>query len=121
MVLTNPPFAGEVLEKQVLDDYELSRGKPRIERDILFVERCIQILRPGGRAAIILPDNKFSVDSVAYLRTWVIQKARVLAVVGLGRHTFLPHTHQKASILFLQKRRPGRNRRPGGRNFLRDQ
>jgi type I restriction enzyme M protein len=53
--------------------------------------------------AIVLPHNKFATDSFAYMREWLLGKARVLAVVGLGRHTFLPHTHQKASVLFLQK------------------
>lgn len=107
IILTNPPFAGEVREKQVMDEYDLSRGRPRIERDILFVERCVELLRPGGRMAIVLPHNKFAVESTSYVRTWLVKKARILAVVGLGRHTFLPHTHQKASILFVQKREAG--------------
>ena len=103
IILTNPPFAGEVRERQVLDAYALSANKLRIERDALFVERCVQLLRPGGRMAIVLPHNKFASESFAFLREWIIRKARVLAVVGLGRNTFLPHTHQKASVLFLQK------------------
>ena len=74
-----------------------------MERDILFIERCIQLLKPGGRLAIVLPHNKVAADSLAFVREWLLRKARVLAVVGLGRNTFLPHTHQKASVLFLQK------------------
>lgn len=53
--------------------------------------------------AIVLPHNKFASEAFGFLREWLIRKARVLAVVGLGRNTFLPHTHQKASVLFLQK------------------
>ncbi len=104
IILTNPPFAGEVRERQMLDGYRTGQGKPRVERDILFLERCIELLRPGGRMAMVLPHNKFAADSFGDLREWILQQCRILAVVGLGRHTFLPHTHQKASILFVQKR-----------------
>ena len=53
--------------------------------------------------AMVLPHNKFGGESFSFLRSWLLKKARILAVVGLGRNTFLPHTHQKASVLFLQK------------------
>ncbi len=106
LILTNPPFAGEVRERHLLDNYAVAKNKPRIERDILFVERCIRLLKPGGRLAIVLPHNKFAAEAVLPLREWVLKNSRVLAVVGLGRHTFLPHTHQKASVLFLKKNLP---------------
>ncbi|MEJ7847466.1 MAG: N-6 DNA methylase [Pyrinomonadaceae bacterium] len=104
IIVTNPPFAGEIREKSVLDNYWVARGKLRVERDLLFVERCIDLLRPGGRIAVVLPHNKFASDSFGFLREWIIKQARILGVVSLGRHTFLPHTHQKASVLFAQKR-----------------
>jgi len=105
VILTNPPFAGEVRERHILEGYSVARGKARIERDVLFVERCLALLREGGRMAMVLPHNKFGGESFTFLRSWLLGKARILAVVGLGRNTFLPHTHQKASILFLQKNR----------------
>jgi len=107
VILTNPPFAGEVLERHVLDGYNVSRGKARIERDVLFLERCVDLLRPGGRMAMVLPHNKFAATEFGGIREWVMKKCRILGVVALGRHTFLPHTHQKASILFVQKRLAG--------------
>jgi len=106
VILTNPPFAGEIREKHFLNCYTVANKKHQVERDILFIERCIELLRPGGRLAIVLPHNKFAGNSFNFLREWILKKARVLAVIGLGRHTFLPHTHQKASILFLQKNYP---------------
>jgi type I restriction enzyme M protein len=109
LILTNPPFAGEVRERHLLDNYTLGKRKPRIERDILFVERCVRLLKPGGRLAIVLPHNKFAANALAPLRQWVLKNARVLAVVGLGRNTFLPHTHQKASVLFLRRNLPDEN------------
>lgn len=104
LILTNPPFAGEVLERQILDGYEVSRGKQRIERDVIFIERCVDLLRPGGRMALVLPHNKFAANEFGAIRSWILRKCRVLGVVGLGRNTFMPHTHQKTSILFVQKR-----------------
>ena len=103
VILTNPPFAGEVKEKQFLEHYKVANRKSKVERDVLFVERCIDLLKPGGRLAIVLPHNKFAGNSFRTLREWILKKARILAVIGLGRNTFLPHTHQKASILCLQK------------------
>ncbi len=103
IILTNPPFAGEIRERHVLDGYDLSRGRDSVERDVIFLERCVELLRPGGRLAIVLPDNKVAATSLGYAREWLRRKARILAVVGLGRNTFLPHTHQKASVVFLQR------------------
>lgn len=106
LILTNPPFAGEIRERHLLDNYTLGKRKPRIERDVLFLERCIRLLKPGGRLAIVLPHNKFAANALAPLRQWVLKNARILAVVGLGRNTFLPHTHQKASVLLLRRNLP---------------
>ena len=118
VILTNPPFAGEVRERQVLDGYHVARGKPRVERDVLFLERCVDLLRPGGRLAIVLPHNKFAMGALGYMREWLVKNARVLGVVGLGRNTFLPHTHQKASILFAQKNEEGAKSRDDANIFF---
>jgi type I restriction enzyme M protein len=104
VILTNPPFAGEIREESVLSDYVLGRGKTSIERDVLFLERCINLLKSGGRMAIVLPDNKLLGQRFSYLRRWLLSQARIDYVVSLGRNTFLPHTHQKCEILFCTKR-----------------
>ncbi|MBY0514946.1 MAG: N-6 DNA methylase [Gemmataceae bacterium] len=103
VILTNPPFAGEVRERHLLDCYAFGKGRPRVERDLLFLERCVQLLRPGGRMAVVLPHNKYAAGAFAGERKWLFGTTRVLGVVGLGRNTFLPHTHQKASVLLAQK------------------
>ena len=104
VILTNPPFAGEIREPSLLASYQVAKRNRRIERDVLFVERCIELLRPGGRLGIVLPHNKLGGAPWAYLRDWLIRRVRVVAVVGLDRNTFLPHTHQKTSVLFGIKR-----------------
>lgn len=104
IILTNPPFAGEVRERNILDNYKLSRGKTRVERDVLFIERCIDLLKPGGKLGIVLPHNKFAGSAFKFVRDRLLCEAHVLGIVSLGRNTFLPHTHQKTNVIFLTKR-----------------
>ncbi|MFN2529329.1 MAG: class I SAM-dependent DNA methyltransferase [Candidatus Baltobacteraceae bacterium] len=113
IVLTNPPFAGEINDLHRLAEFELGAGRKRIERDVLFLERSIKALRPGGKIAIVLPHSKFAGKQTRYIREWLLEHAQVLAVIGLGRNTFLPHTHQKANVLLARRRTQPRNgRRP---------
>lgn len=104
IIATNPPFAGEIVEPDILESYTISSGKARIERDVLFVERCINLLKPGGRMAIVLPDNIFGSKDNEQLRHWIYSMCRIVGVVGIPRNAFMPHTAVKTSILFLEKR-----------------
>jgi len=112
VILANPPFAGEMKDRKMLAHYDLARPAlkragddkaPKEERDVLFIERILKMLRPGGRAAIVLPQGKFNNSSLAFIREWILKKARLLAVVGLHPNTFKPHTGTKTSVLFIQK------------------
>lgn len=112
VILANPPFAGEMKDRKMLARYELARPAlkragddkaPKEERDVLFIERILKMLKPGGRAAIVLPQGKFNNSSLAFIREWILKKARLLAVVGLHPNTFKPHTGTKTSVLFVQK------------------
>ncbi len=108
VLLTNPPFAGDISERRILNQYELSRrGRDRVAakqgRDILFIERNLEFLRPGGRMAIVLPQGRFNNTTDAYIREFVARECRILAVVGLDVNTFKPHTGTKTSLLFVQK------------------
>ena len=111
VVVANPPFAGEMKDKKMLSHYDLAkpalkRAKDKSakeERDVLFIERILKFSKPGGRAAIVLPQGKFNNSSLAFIREWILRKARLLAVVGLHPNTFKPHTGTKTSVLFVQK------------------
>lgn len=111
VILANPPFAGEMKDKNMLSHYDLAkpalkRAKDKAakeERDVLFIEKILKFLKPGGRAAIVLPQGKFNNSSLAFIRDWLLRKARLLAVVGLHPNTFKPHTGTKTSVLFIQK------------------
>jgi len=108
ILMANPPFAGDIKESRIIHKYVLgynSKNKPKskVGRDILFIERCLDLLKPGGRMAIVLPQGRFNNTSDKEIREFVAEKARILAVVGLQNNTFKPHTGTKTSVLFLQK------------------
>lgn len=104
IIITNPPFAGEIIEPDILESYSISYRKTRCERDVLFVERCISLLKPGGRMAIVLPDNIYGSKDNETLRRWIYDTCRIVGVIGIPRNAFMPHTAIKTSILFLEKR-----------------
>jgi len=122
IVMTNPPFGskGKVTDKRILRQFELGykwrqnkkTGKwvktDQLQNgqvpDILFIERCLQLLRDGGRMVIVLPDGNLNNSSLGYVREFIQQKARILAVVSMPVGTFMhAGVNPKTSLLFLQK------------------
>lgn len=107
VLMANPPFAGEVKEGQILSRYELGmkNGKTQksVSRDILFIERNLNFLKPGGRMAIVLPQGRFNNSSDKHIREYIAKHCRILAVIGLHGNTFKPHTGTKTSVLLVQK------------------
>ena len=113
VVLTNPPFAGEI-KGTLLNKYDLGfkwnkdfektqRHQNKVDRDVLFIERNLSFLRSGGKMAIVLPQGIFNNTNSEYIRRFIFGKAKILAVVGLHGNTFKPHTGVKTSVLLLQK------------------
>ena len=93
ILMANPPFAGDIKESRILARHELGKkenGKDqsKVGRDILFIERNLDMLRPGGRMAIVLPQGRFNNSSDKYIREFIASKARILAVVGLHGNVF---------------------------------
>lgn len=112
VLLTNPPFAGEITDGGLLRQYNFAKKdgklKNKMERHILFIERSLDAVKPGGRLAIVLPQGVLNNTNMQYIREWIFTKARILAVVGLHNNTFkLPAPAKgagvKTSVLFLQK------------------
>lgn len=76
----------------------------KIKTEILFIERCISLLKPGGRLGIVLPEGIFNNPSLAYVREFCENRAFIRAVVSLPQETFFSSgASVKASLLFLQK------------------
>ena len=108
IVMANPPFAGEIKEQRITAKYDLAlkpNGKraEKMGRDILFIERNLDCLKPGGRMAVVLPQGRFNNSSDKHIRDVIAERCRILAVVGLHGNTFKPHTGTKTSVLFVQK------------------
>lgn len=108
VLLANPPFAGDIKETRMLAKYELGRkgngkNESAVGRDILFIERNLDFLKPGGRMAVVLPQGRFNNSSDKRIREFIAERCRILAVVGLHGNTFKPHTGTKTSVLFVQK------------------
>lgn len=107
ILMANPPFAGDIKESRILHKYSLGfngkKAKTKVGRDVLFIERNLDFVRPGGRLAIVLPQGRFNNTSDKDIREYISQRARILAVVGLHVNTFKPHTGTKTSVIFLQK------------------
>lgn len=121
IILTNPPFGtkGKITDHGVLRNYDLGYKYAKtndrwIKTDILqkgvpperlFVERCIRLLKPNGKIAIVLPDSILENPSMIYLREYILSKTNLLKVIKLPSETFMPSgTAIKTSILILQKK-----------------
>lgn len=112
LLMTNPPFGAIVKdnERAYLGGYELGgkvKRRSRQKTEILFIERCLDFLKPGAKMGIVLPDGILTNSSLQYVRDFITDRAQILAVVSLPQTTF---THYgagvKASLLFLRKKKP---------------
>ena len=119
-ILTNPPFGAKIPidNKKVLNNYELghlwknvsdNKWEKQIDLrkkqppQILFIERCVQLLKDGGKLGIVLPEGLFGNPSDRYIWEYLNQKGRILGVISLDQNTFQPYTCNKTSILFFEK------------------
>jgi type I restriction enzyme M protein len=119
MVLTNPPFGKniKVEGREKLLQYEVGHKwkyneenkawkKDKLKEseapEILFIERCLQLLKEGGKMGIVLPDGFFN-ENVSYLRHWLLAKVKILAIIDIPMATFQPNTSTKTSVLFFEK------------------
>lgn len=108
VLMANPPFAGDIKQTDMLSPYELAhKANGKLEnsvgRDLLFIERNLDFLAPGGRMAVVLPQGRFNNATDQRVREFIAERCRILAVVGLDPNTFKPHTGTKTSVLFVQK------------------
>lgn len=109
LLMGHPPFGGPVKENRILHQYRLGKQDKqehphiRVKREALFIERSLDLLKPGGRMAMLLPQNFFNTMADKSIRNFVAARARILAVVGLHANTFRPSASIKTSVLFLQK------------------
>ena len=81
-----------------------NRQVGKVKTELLFIERCLDLLKPGGRLGIVLPEGVFNNPSLAYVREFCEDRAFIRAVVSLPPETFVSSgASVKASLLFMQK------------------
>jgi type I restriction enzyme M protein len=121
-VMANPPFGSKIKidSREILERYDLAHGwsktedgkwqqeanlKNALEPEVLFIERCIKLVKPGtGKCGIVLPDSILSNPGYAYVRYWILQNCQILASVDLPVETFLPRTGTQTSVLILRRK-----------------
>ncbi|MBI4645872.1 MAG: N-6 DNA methylase, partial [Bacteroidia bacterium] len=121
VLLTNPPFGskipveGEEKLKQFNVGYKwkfeeendkwikTGKLKEQEEPQVLFIERCLELLKDGGRMAMVLPSGILGNEQEEYLRQYILDKGNLFAIVELPFETFSPNVTINTSVLFIQK------------------
>jgi type I restriction enzyme M protein len=84
--------------------FEIGKGKNNRPTELIIVERCLNLLKPGGRMGIVLPDGNLNNPSLAWLRRWAEGRAKLLAIVSLPEETFRSsNATVKASLVFMRR------------------
>lgn len=119
VVITNPPFGKKLAieGEEMLRSFELGhvwkseKGGPftkgglqdKQPPQILFIERCLDLLRDGGRMGIVLLESIFGMPKYRYVVDYINKRARILAIVTLPDDLFQPFTHAKTCVVILEK------------------
>ncbi len=121
IVATNPPHGSkiQVKGKRVLEQYDLAKiwkkdkdskkwsisglTKDVQSPQVLFIERCLQLLKPGGRMGIILPESLFGSSLHGYIMAWLRERAKFIALVSMPEELFQPYTHNKTCVAIIEK------------------
>lgn len=123
VVITNPPFGSDIPinDPNILKHYELAHVWERTDEgtfrntgrlqgsvapEVLFVERVLDWLKPGGRAGIVLPNGLLGNTGDEYLRWWLLRRCWVLASVDLPVEVFIveANVNIQTSLLLLRKK-----------------
>lgn len=116
IVVSNPPFSVMVdretakqfpdlyLQGKKISESLKKEAKKEVDTENLFIERWYQLLKPGGRLGVVLPESVFDTTSNRHIRLFIFKYFRIKAVVSLPHLAFAPYTMTKTSLLFAQKK-----------------
>lgn len=128
LLITNPPFGSKipVEGKEKLQQFEFGykwkfdkktkkwiktqKLKEREEPQVLFIERCLSLLKDGGKMAMVLPSGILGNERETYLREYITKKGNLFAIVELPFETFSPNVTINTSVLFIQKGKKNKNK-----------
>jgi hypothetical protein len=104
LILTNPPF-GATYSGNDINGFAMGRERAKAESEVLFLERYVEWLAPGGVVATVVPDSILvNRNAFADLRSWLQERCSVEAVLSLPPVTFgAAGTNTKTSVLVLRK------------------
>lgn len=88
VVITNPPFGVKEKQEKVLSKFKFGINKKSVDLEILFIEKIINVLKPGGVCALVLPDGVFNNVSLKPLREHLLEKCEIVASVDLPENVF---------------------------------
>lgn len=121
VLLTNPPFGSKIpvrgedklkqfefgykwkFDKDTKKWWKTEELKEQEEPQVLFIERCLSLLKDGGRMAMVLPNGILGNEQESYLRQYIQDKGDLFAIVELPFETFSPNVTINTSVLFIQK------------------
>lgn len=120
IVLSNPPFGNKIkvlkedskyfelghVWKKDGDGFIMTDHSRETEPQVLFIERCLQLLKDGGKLAIIIPETYFHAPKVRYVLDYMKKGNNFVALIDLAHNTFRPYNNAKTVLLILQKGRP---------------
>lgn len=107
LVLANPPFTIPYSFADVLSRYDLGLGKASEELDILFVEKSIQLLKPGHDLFIVLPEGLLNIKKYTYFREWLFEKTDLVMSISLPEGAFIPFGGSVSKTCILAVRKKG--------------
>ncbi len=100
VVFATPPFREKIENNnEIYQEYAFRHKR----KETMFLERCLNLLRPGGRMGIVLEDGVFAIPQFDQLKNYIESKAKILNITSLPTGAFLPFTSIKTTIIFLQK------------------
>jgi type I restriction enzyme M protein len=86
--------------KSLLSLYKIDNGLT----EVLFIERCLNLLKPGGRMGIVLPEGVLNNSNLQKVREFVESKAKILLIVSIPQDVFMASgATVKPSLLFFRK------------------
>jgi type I restriction enzyme M protein len=126
VLFTNPPFGANIVidDPAILDQFDLAarwdqqddgswlmrtdkRGKILQKSqppEILFIERCVQLLVEGsGRMAMVIPNGILNNPALGYVRQWMLQNTQIIAVVDMARDLFQPKNDTQTSMVLMRR------------------
>lgn len=124
VVMTNPPFGTKlkITDASLLNTYDLghkwtldktteqfkksTKVQDGTPPQILFIERALDLLAPGGRMGVILPESLLCNPSHKHVVQYIEARAQIRAIVSMPEELFQPHTHAKTAVVYLEKHDP---------------